>query len=221
MYVCMYVCMYYRPVGRVGLRGLARTFLLASKRFYTSCSYMFVIPLPFVNDPLALLPLRITAVHLASHTLCFWGSMSPGYIVCLCSHYMNLATPNLMAMALFQQSLQTISPTVTPHAVLPTVQYLLSYKCDVSWHIKCSYCVERNWMHFSMRHVATTALLLLQNSLRSNLRAFNYQRFLLVLHAYACIHAYTHQTSCYRQTHIHTSEGRSLLVLLKWKKEVS
>ena len=55
-------------------------------------------------------------------------------------------------------------------------------------------------MQYSASHVATTALLLFQNDLRSNLRASNFKKFpggacpktSLVLHACLLLHAYIH-----------------------------
>ena len=55
---------------------------------------------------------------------------------------------------------------------------------------------DKNGTQYSMSHVATTALLLSQNGLRSNLRASNFWKFSggacsqtpLVLHAYACLY---------------------------------
>ena len=45
---------------------------------------------------------------------------------------------------------------------------------DVSWLSKCIQRIAfKNWMQYCVGHVATTALPLSQNGLRSNLRASN------------------------------------------------
>ena len=57
-------------------------------------------------------------------------------------------------------------------------------------------------MQYSASHVATMALVLSQNGLRSNLRVSNFGKFSvgacpqtnLVLHAYACMYTYTSDT---------------------------
>ena len=73
----------------------------------------------------------------------------------------------------------------------------------VSWLSKCTHGQPK----YSATGVATTALLLSQNGLRSYLRSSNFKKFpggacphtSLVLHVYACIHAYMqvrHSCTC-------------------------
>ena len=56
---------------------------------------------------------------------------------------------------------------ISPHLLFCQPQYLLSGKFEVSWTAK-------NWMQYSASRVATMALPLSQNGLRSNLRASNF-----------------------------------------------
>ena len=97
-------------------------------------------------------------------------------------------------------SLVQVLKSCLSSAVLPTFS-TFSHGNSMSACLANAYTwPAKNWMQYSARHAAITALLLSHNCLRSNLKAFNFKYLLgehapdpLVLHAYTCLH--TNETS--------------------------
>ena len=81
------------------------------------------------------------------------------------THYRHLGVIywSLMLFWHFQNSLHTISASVTLLAVLPAIVYI--FFCGNCW-LSNRYMDSQNWMEYSASNVAPTALLLSQNGLR-------------------------------------------------------
>ena len=107
---------------------------------------------------------------------------------------------------LFQALASSPVVAVTPLAVLPTlVPSLLKIRSQLA--SKCNSCTTKTILRESC--TTTTALLLSQSGLRSNLRASNFLgKHALVLHAYACVH--THLTALLQIL------ATGLVYVLKW-----
>ena len=162
-----------RPVGRGGSRGFKRTPLFTSNRFYIHClTVHFKCPTVWKSHCYweSLLSKR---VWLQLCEFVHGGPARNAHVSYLCRCEWKDAH-KCIHKSLVQALESCPSSDVTPPAVLPTLVRTFSRGNSKSTGLANIHGQPKIGCNIAASHVATTALLLSQNSLRSNLRASNF-----------------------------------------------